>query len=110
MTIHDQIKDEKIQYNINREAAKISALMALLKGSEMVFKAFESGIFSRLEQSEQSCYNDEYTSSKLNNDLITSSNTWHTSFSCCSSISLYTQKKEQDSKYYLLNKCINDYQ
>ena len=26
MTINDKIKDEKIQYNINREAAKISAL------------------------------------------------------------------------------------
>ena len=26
MTIDDQIKDEKIQYDINREAAKISAL------------------------------------------------------------------------------------
>ena len=26
MTIDDQIKDEKLQYNINREAAKISAL------------------------------------------------------------------------------------
>ena len=26
MTINDQIKDEKLQYNINREAAKISAL------------------------------------------------------------------------------------
>ena len=26
MTINDQIKDEKSQYNINREAAKISAL------------------------------------------------------------------------------------
>ena len=26
MTINDQIKDEKIQYDINREAAKISAL------------------------------------------------------------------------------------
>ena len=25
MTIEDQIKDEKLQYNINREAAKISA-------------------------------------------------------------------------------------
>ena len=24
--IHDQIRDEKLQYNINREAAKISAL------------------------------------------------------------------------------------
>ena len=26
MTINDQIKDEKLQYNINREAAKMSAL------------------------------------------------------------------------------------
>ena len=26
MTINDKIKDEKIQYNINRESAKISAL------------------------------------------------------------------------------------
>ena len=26
MTINDEIKDEKLQYNIDREAAKISAL------------------------------------------------------------------------------------
>ena len=26
MTIDDKIRDEKLQYNINREAAKISAL------------------------------------------------------------------------------------
>ena len=26
MTINDQIRDEKLQYNINREAAKISVL------------------------------------------------------------------------------------
>ena len=26
MTIEDQVQDEKLQYNINREAAKISAL------------------------------------------------------------------------------------
>ena len=26
MTINDQIKDEKLQYDINREGAKISAL------------------------------------------------------------------------------------
>ena len=26
MTIEDQIKDEKLQYDVNREAAKISAL------------------------------------------------------------------------------------
>ena len=28
MTINDQIKDEKLQYDINREAAKISALLS----------------------------------------------------------------------------------
>ena len=28
MTINDQIKDEKLQYNINTEAAKISALLS----------------------------------------------------------------------------------
>ena len=28
MTIEDQIKDEKLQYDINREAAKISALLS----------------------------------------------------------------------------------
>ena len=28
MTIHDEIRDEKLQYDINREAAKISALSA----------------------------------------------------------------------------------
>ena len=28
MTIEDQIRDEKLQYDINREAAKISALLS----------------------------------------------------------------------------------
>ena len=28
MVIDDQIRDEKLQYNINREAAKISALLS----------------------------------------------------------------------------------
>ena len=28
MTINDQIKDEKLQYDINRETAKISALLS----------------------------------------------------------------------------------
>ena len=43
MTISDQIKDEKLQYNINREAAKISALSSgklhkyeYLTGEEML--------------------------------------------------------------------------
>ena len=30
MTIHDQIKDKKLQYHINREAAKISTLLKIL--------------------------------------------------------------------------------
>ena len=40
--------------------------MALLKGREMVFKAFESGMFSRLkesDQSEQSSDDSKYISS-----------------------------------------------
>ena len=28
MTINDQIRDEKLQYSINREAAKVSALLS----------------------------------------------------------------------------------
>ena len=43
MTIEDQIKDEKLQYDINREAAKISALSSgkigkyeYLTGEEML--------------------------------------------------------------------------
>ena len=43
MTIEDQIKDEKLQYDINREAAKISALSSgkidkyeYLSGEEML--------------------------------------------------------------------------
>ena len=31
MTIDDQIKDEKLQYDINREAAKISALFIIMQ-------------------------------------------------------------------------------
>ena len=30
MTIHDQIKDKKLQCHINREAAKISTLLKIL--------------------------------------------------------------------------------
>ena len=33
MTIDDQIEDEKLQYNVNREAAKISALSSGKIGS-----------------------------------------------------------------------------
>ena len=29
MTINDQIRDEKLQYDVNREAAKISALSSV---------------------------------------------------------------------------------
>ena len=35
MTIEDQIKDEKLQYDINREAAKISA-SSYLAGEEIL--------------------------------------------------------------------------
>ena len=47
--------------------------MALLKGKEMVFEAFESGIFLKSEQSKQSkqsnqsSSDDKYTSSSLDN-------------------------------------------
>ena len=29
MTIHDKIRDEKLQYDFNREAAKVSALSSV---------------------------------------------------------------------------------
>ena len=65
----------------------------------MVFKAFESGIFSRLkqshqsEQSEQSISDDKYTSLKLDNNLSTSNNASHISLSSDSDTSLFTPKK-----------------
>ena len=37
MTIEDQIKDEKLQYNINREAAKISALSSRKLGKYDIY-------------------------------------------------------------------------
>ena len=58
--------------------------MAILKGIEMVFKAFESRIFSRLKQSEQSeqpISDDKYTLIKLDDNLSTSNNASHISFS-----------------------------
>ena len=66
--------------------------MALLKGREMS----ESGIFLKPEQSEQSdqsSSDDKYTSSKLDNDLNTSSNASNNSFSSNSDIPLFTPKK-----------------
>ena len=36
MTINDQIKDEKLQYNINREAAKISSGKYHLNGEDIL--------------------------------------------------------------------------
>ena len=47
----------KPQYNSYLKKVKddvINSAMSLLKGREMVFKAFESGIFSKLKESEQS--------------------------------------------------------
>ena len=40
----------------------LNSVMALLEGREMVFQAFESGIISKLKQSEQSSSDDKYTS------------------------------------------------
>ena len=67
--------------------------MALLKGREMVFKAFESGIFLKPEQSEQSSSNDKYTSLKLYDNLNTSNNASNNSFSNDSDVPLFTPKK-----------------
>ena len=43
--------DSKIK-NVKEDL--LNSAVALLKGREMVFKAFESGIFSKLKQSKQS--------------------------------------------------------
>ena len=71
--------------------------MTLLKAREMAFKAFESGVFSRLEQSEQSdqsTNHDKYTSLKLDNDLNTSSNALNNSFSSDIQNQLFTPIKK----------------
>ena len=67
--------------------------MALLKGREMVFKAFESRIFLKPEQSEQSSSDDKYTSLKLYDNLNTSDNASNNSFSNDSDVPLFTPKK-----------------
>ena len=53
MTIHDKMKDQKIQYDINREAAKISALSSgkidkheYLTGEE-ILQSDQSGIIEQ---------------------------------------------------------------
>ena len=72
----------------------LNSAMTLLKGREMVFKDFESGIFlkskklQQSEQSNQSSSDDKYTSLKLGNDLNTSSN----DFSSDLDIPLFTPK------------------
>ena len=54
--------------------------MTLLKERETVFKELESGVFSRLEQSDQSSSDDKYASLKLDNDLNISNNaSWNSS-------------------------------
>ena len=64
----------KLQHNFNFKKIKeyeLNRVMALLKGREMVFKAFKSGIFAILkqseqsEQSEQTSSNDKHTPSIL---------------------------------------------
>ena len=58
----------------------LNSEMTLLKGREMVFKELESGVFSRLEQSDQSSSDDKYASLKLDNDLNISNNASRNSF------------------------------
>ena len=53
MTINDQIKDEKLQYDINREAAKISAL-SLGKLHKYEYLTGEDILPSTQQQIEQS--------------------------------------------------------
>ena len=53
----------KPQNNSNLKRIKedvINSAMALLKGKEIVFKAFERGIFSKLKESEQSSDDSKY--------------------------------------------------
>ena len=64
----------------------LNSAMALLKGREMVFKGFASGISEpseqseQLEQSDQSSSDDKCTSLKLNNGLNASSSASNNSF------------------------------
>ena len=78
--------------------------MVLLKGREIVFKSFKSGIFLKLKQSEQleqskqsekSSSDHRYTSSKSNNNLITLSKA-----SSDSDILLYTPEKVTGLKIF----------
>ena len=70
------IKEFKIktkpQNNSNLKKVKkdtINSAMALLRGREMVFKAFESGIFSKLKESEHS--SDQNDMDNTDNTLLT---------------------------------------
>ena len=56
MTINDQIRDEKLQYDINREAAKISALSSAkihkyeyLTGEDILPSSQQQIVESRLD-------------------------------------------------------------
>ena len=64
-----EFKSKRRLQGSNLKGAKedvLKSAMAFLKGSEMVFKAFESGIFLKPEQSDQSTNNDKYTSLDMN--------------------------------------------
>ena len=54
MTLNDQIKDEKLQYNINREATKISALSSgklhkyeCLTGEDLILPSIQQQIIQQ---------------------------------------------------------------
>ena len=67
MTTNDQIRDEKLQYDINREASKISALLsgkideyeyltgeeALPSNQQQIIKQAKFLLFVRLSQNKQ---------------------------------------------------------
>ena len=105
---------KKAPYNFNLRKVKegvLDIVAALLKRREMVFTAFKGGAFLSLNnqnnhknqiiqknwknQSEQSSNDDKYTSLKLGNDLRTSSNTSHISFSSNWYIPLSTPPKKE---------------
>ena len=49
MTIDDKIKDEKLQYDINREAAKISALLSSKIGKMNILQVKKHYLLIRVE-------------------------------------------------------------
>ena len=64
MTIEDQIKDEKLQYDINREAAKISALSTgkIDKHEYLTSEEILPSNQQQIIQQAKFCFNSSYNS------------------------------------------------